>query len=125
MIFCPRCAKDVYPTQELQTNMQMLDVCPKCTAPLVPIQVVAGATAPPAALLSSKPPPPTIQITSPDLLGAVRGRVQALYAELANYEAKRAELAMLERMLLAADQPDPDVTTSASWTPIRHTNGHH
>jgi hypothetical protein len=125
MTFCVRCGKDVHPIQEMQENRKMLDVCPKCTAPLIPIQVVSSETAPPAVLLSSKPPPPTIQVAGPDLLGAVRGRVQALYAELANYEAKRAELAMLERMLLAADQPDPDVTTSASWTPIRHTNGHH
>jgi hypothetical protein len=119
---CPRCRKDVYPIQDMQSDRTMLDICPTCSAPIVPIVIaptVAKASAPIAAPAIQRPSRTT------DIPGLLRERTESLRMELADYEAKRSELAMLERMLLAADQHEPEVSSSATWITPRHLNGHH
>lgn len=93
MAHCARCDKDVWPIQELVQGRGCIDACPTCLTPMAP--------APPASVAT-----PAAAPVPGDVLAVVRARAVCLRNELTVLEAKRTELAMLERMLIAADLED-------------------
>jgi hypothetical protein len=125
---CIACACDVHPMQDLTKDGRIVDICPKCNGGLQIVKVEAATLPKPQPVRNvvrealERTSRPT---RSTDIPGLLRERAESLRMEIADYEAKRSELAMLERMLLAADQHEPEVTSSASWVTPRHLNGHH
>lgn len=106
-MICPACEKDVNPIDDLGTDMRLTRRCPipSCMAAFPresqPSQAKPQAAAPSVASRQLVP-----VASSLDVLGLAKARLTALEAELTALEAKRAEAAMLRRMILAAEMVD-------------------
>jgi hypothetical protein len=123
MTHCAKCQKDVHPVQEMQADMRVVDVCPSCTGAL---QAVAPAVAAVIPLRKAPTPTPPHSPEPQDLLSLTRARVVALRGEVAALEAKRSELAMYERMLIAANESEDAILVQAEYVRAPHQmNGTH
>ncbi len=121
MTHCNKCQKDVHPVQDMQADMRVVDVCPSCNSCLeaAPIAAVIPLRKAPT------PTPPHSQEPQ-DLLSLTRARVVALRGEVVALEARRSELAMYERMLIAANETEDSIRVQAEYVREPHqTNGIH
>ncbi len=124
MTYCAKCLKDVHPVQEMQADMRVVDVCPSCASALVMPEATPMAAVIP--LRKAPVPTPPHSPEPQDLLSLTRARVIALRGEVAALEAKRSELAMYERMLIAANESEDSILVRAEYVREPHQmNGTH
>ncbi len=83
--------------------MRLVTRCPvaECGTVIAPSHAEPPKDAPTIGRKQPLPPPSAIPAT--DVLSLAKDRLAALEAELASYEAKRQEAAMLKRMIAAAE----------------------
>ncbi len=125
MIQCPSCDAEVHPFQDLTEQGKVVDVCPKCNSRIKGAD--AGSVAAVIPLRKAPTPTPPHSPESADPLSMIRARCIALRGEVVALENKRRELAMYERMLIAADDTEDSISVRAEYVrPAPHQmNGTH
>jgi len=101
MTFCPACQVDVHPFQEMQSDMRMLDRCPRCQAGLPKNAAPAPAqneVAPP------KPHAAKPAQRSGDIVEQIRAELAEVEAAIVDQTNLRARRSMLRRMLAVAEK---------------------
>ena len=104
-MICPSCSRDVHPYDDMGTDMRVVSRCPRADC---------NSIFPSATLEAERPRPPVQAATrradnaappraSFDVLGLAKARLVTLEGELSALESKRAEAAMLRRMIYAAE----------------------
>jgi hypothetical protein len=103
--FCPKCdAKVANTIGDMMPDGRVVECCPTCmSAVVVEVTPEPAITMPIAA---TERPRKALAAASrvPDLLGAVHARLEAARSELVTLRLVEQEVAMLERMLAAAQE---------------------
>lgn len=106
---CFRCEADVYPSQDMQANGRVLDVCPKCASAFGEAVKSSGESVAPRAEPAPTQPLSVSARAAPaslspvDIVQLARGRLAAIETALANHDALLSEAAQLRRMVAAAE----------------------